>query len=133
MIGLVSAAALLLVAAGVGKLRPAVGPSSPFAAARIPLLRRLPPALAARGSALVEALLGACAFALGGRLGAGLVLAGFAVLAGLSARMMALESGQDCACFARPSPITHWHTAVNLACAAAGAAGLLLPAPSLPC
>jgi len=131
LIGLVSAAALLLAAAGLAKLRRPAPPRSAFAAAAIPGARRLPPAVASRSAGAAELVVAAIALGIGGRLGALLIALGYALLAMLSARMVAVEAGQDCGCFSRPSPVTHWHTAVNSAGLLIGLFGLALPAGSL--
>jgi hypothetical protein len=131
VIGLLSAAALLLAAAGLAKLRRRAPLRSAFAAAAVPGARRLPAALANRLAGSVELGLAAVALGIGGRPGALLIALGYAVLAALSARMVAIEAGQDCGCFSRPSPVTHWHTGVNLAGLLIGLVGLLLPADSL--
>lgn len=131
MIGLVSAAALLLAAAGLAKLRQRAPLHSAFAAAKVPGLARVPAAAATRLAGAVELAIAALALALGGRLGALLIAVGFAALTGLTVRMVAIESGQDCGCFGRPSPVSHWHTGVNLAGLLIGLAALVLPADSL--
>ena len=126
-----SGAALLLAAAGLAKLRQRAPLRSTFAAAAIPGLNRLPAAPATRLAGLAELAVGLLALVLGGRLGALLVGLCYAVLAALAARMVAVEAGQDCGCFGRPSPVSHWHTGVNLAGLLIGLAGLLFPARSL--
>ena len=131
MIGVVSAAALLLAAAGLAKLRQPAPLRSALAAAGIPGAQRLDPRLANRLSGAVELAIAAAALLVGGRFGAALIAVAFLVLAGLSARMMRIESGQDCGCFAKPVPVSHWHTAVNLGCAAAGLIAIFRPAGSL--
>lgn len=131
MIGVVSAAALLLAAAGLAKLRQQVPIRSALAAAGVPGAQRLTPRMANRLSGAVELGIAAAALLIGGRLGAALLALAFLVLAGLSARMMRIESGQDCGCFAKPVPVSHWHTGVNLGCAAAGLIALVQPAGSL--
>ncbi len=130
MIGLLSAAALLLAAAGLAKLRRPAPLRSAFAAAAIPGAERLPPVVASRSAGAAELVVAAIALCLGGRLGALLITLGYAMLAMLSARMVAVEAGQDCGCFSRPSPVTHWHTAVNCAGLLIGLFGLALPAGS---
>ncbi|MFL6161377.1 MAG: MauE/DoxX family redox-associated membrane protein [Jatrophihabitantaceae bacterium] len=126
-----SAAALLLAAAGLAKLRQRAPLRSAFAAAAVPGARRLPPALANRLAGSVELALAVLALGVGGRLGALPITLGFGMLAVLSARMVAIEFGQDCGCFNRPSPVTHWHTGVNLAGLLIGVLGLLFPGRSL--
>jgi hypothetical protein len=132
LIGLVSAAALLLAAAGLAKLRRRTPLRSAFAAAAVPGLARLPAGAATRLAGTVELVVGLVALAVGGRLGALLLAAGYAALTGLTVRMMAIEAGQDCGCFGRPGPVSHWHTGVNLAGLLIGLAGVALPAGSLP-
>ncbi len=131
MIGLVCAAALLLAAAGLAKLRRPASARSALAAAGIPGAGRLTPKLANRLSGTAELAIALLALLVGGRVGAALIAAAFTVLAGLSARMMAIESGQDCGCFAKPVAVSHWHTAVNLCCALAGLIALARPDGSL--
>jgi hypothetical protein len=131
LIGLLSAVALLLAAAGLAKLRQRATTRSAFAAAAIPGARRLPAGLANRLSGTVELAVAAVALGLGGRLGGVLIALCYGLLAGLSARMVAVEFGQDCGCFNRPSPITHWHIGVNLAAALIGVLAVALPARSL--
>jgi hypothetical protein len=131
LIGVLSAAALLLAAAGLAKLRQRAPVRSAFVAARVPVLQQLPAPLANRLSGAAELVIGLVALALGGRFAAIALGVTFLVLAGLSARMMAVESGQDCGCFSRPSPVTHWHTAVNLSCALLAGISVISPADSL--
>jgi hypothetical protein len=131
VLGVVSAAALLLAAAGLAKLRQRAPLRSALAAAGIPGPQRLGPQLANRLSGAVELAVAAAALLTGGRFGAALIALTFLVLAGLSARMMRIESGQDCGCFAKPVAVSHWHTGVNLSCAAAGLIAVFEPAGSL--
>ncbi|MEO6501982.1 MAG: MauE/DoxX family redox-associated membrane protein [Jatrophihabitantaceae bacterium] len=131
MIGLVSAAALLLAAAGLAKLGQRAPVRSALAAAGIPGAHRLGAKAANRLSGAVELAVALLALLVGGRAGAALIAVAFGVLAGLSARMMSIESGQDCGCFAKPVAVSHWHTAVNLSCALAGLIALVQPAGSL--
>lgn len=123
---------MLLAAAGLAKLRQRVPLRSAFAAAAVPGLRRLPAGPATRLSGAAELVIAAGTLVLGGRLGALLIAIGYAALAGLAARMVAIEAGQDCGCFGRPSPVSHWHTGVNLAGLLIGLVALALPAGSLP-
>jgi hypothetical protein len=132
LIGLLSAAALLLAAAGLAKLRQRSPVRSTFAAAAVPGARRLPAGLANRLAGTLELAVAAVVLGAGGRLGGVLIAVGYGLLATLSARMVAIEFGQDCGCFNRPSPVTHWHTGVNLAGALIGAVAMVLPARSLP-
>lgn len=131
MISLVSAAALLLAAAGLAKIGKPAPIRSALAAAGIPGAHRLGATVATRLSGAVEVTVAALALLFGGRVAAVLIALAFLLLAVLSARMMSIESGQDCGCFARPVPVSHWHTAVNLACMLAGVVALVAPAGSL--
>lgn len=130
MISLVSAAALLLAVAGLAKLRQPAPIRSALAAAGIPGAQRLGAKVATRLSGAVELTVAAVALLVGGRIAAALVALAYLVLAGLSARMMSIESGQDCGCFAKPVAVSHWHTAVNLSCMLAGLIALAVPADS---
>ncbi len=131
LIGLVRAAALLLAAAGLAKLRQRVPVRSALVAAGIPGAARLSARTATRLSGAVELAVALVALLTGGRLAAALIALAYLVLAGLSARMMAIESGQDCGCFAKPVPVSHWHTAVNAGCALAGLIALVQPPGTL--
>jgi hypothetical protein len=131
LIGLVSAAALLLGAAGLAKILQRAPARSALAAAGVPGAHRLSAKTANRASGLAELAIALVALLAGGRLAAALIAAAFLVLAGLSARMMRIESGQDCGCFAKPVAVSHWHTAVNLSCALAGLIAVVQPAGSL--
>lgn len=131
LIGLVSAAALLLAAAGLAKLRQRAPLRSALSAAGIPGADRLGAATANRLTGTVELVVAAVALVAGGRLAAALIALAYLVLAALSARMVRRESGQDCGCFARPVAVSHWHTAVNAGCALIGLLALLMPAGSL--
>jgi len=131
LIGLLNAAALLLGAAGLAKLRQHAPFRSALAAAGIPGAQRLSPRAANRLSGAVELTVAALALLIGGRVAAALIALAFLVLAGLSARMMSIESGQDCGCFAKPVAVSHWHTAVNVGCALAGLLALVRPAGTL--
>ena len=131
MIGLVNAAALLLAVAGLAKLRQRAPVRSALVAAGIPGAHRLGVRTANRLSGAVELGIALLALLVGGRVAAASIALAFAVLAALSARMMGIESGQDCGCFARPVPVSHWHTVVNSGCALAGLIALAQPAGSL--
>jgi hypothetical protein len=131
LICLVSAAALLLAGAGVAKLRQPSPTRSALAAAGVPGAHRLGAKAANRLSGAAELAIAALALLVGGRVAAASIALGYLVLAGLSARMMSIESGQDCGCFAKPAPVSHWHTAVNLSCMLAGLIALVAPADSL--
>jgi len=130
VIGPLLAAALLLAVAGLAKVR-APRARSALAAAGLPGARLLPGRLSNRLLGLMELAVAVAAVLLGGRPQALLIAVGYAVLAVLSARMVAAEVGQDCGCFARPAPVSHWHTAVNAIAAGFGVAGLAVPARPL--
>lgn len=131
LIGLVSAAALLLAAAGLAKLRQRAPLRSALVAAGIPGAHRLSAATATRLSGGAELAVALGALLVGGRIAAALIALAYLVLAGLSARMMAIESGQDCGCFAKPVPVSHWHTVVNSGCALAGLIAFIRPSGTL--
>lgn len=131
MISLVSAAALLLAAAGLAKIRQPAPIRSALSAAGIPGADRLGAKAANRLSGAVELAVAALALLAGGRVAAASIALAYLVLAALSARMMSIESGQDCACFAKPVAVSHWHTAVNLSCMLAGVVALIAPAGTL--
>jgi len=131
LIGLVSAAALLLAAAGLAKFRQRSPVRSALSAAGIPGADRLGAATANRLSGALELAVAAVALGTGGRLAAALIAFAYLVLAVLSARMVRREAGQDCGCFARPVAVSHWHTAVNAGCALAGLVALAWPGGSL--
>jgi len=131
LIGLVSAAALLLAAAGLAKLGQRAPIRSALVAAGIPGAARLSAKAATRLSGALELSVALVALLVGGRIAATLIAVAYLVLAGLSARMMAIESGQDCGCFAKPVPVSHWHTAVNSGCALIGLIALVQPPGTL--
>jgi hypothetical protein len=131
LISLVSAVALLLAVAGLAKLRQAAPTRSALAAAGVPGAHRLGAKAANRLSGAVEVAVAAVALLAGGRVAAASIALAYLVLAALSARMMSIESGQDCGCFAKPVAVSHWHTAVNLSCMLAGLVALFAPADSL--
>ena len=131
MISLIGAAALLLAGAGLAKIRQPSPTRSALVAAGIPGAQRLGAKAANRLSGAVELAVATVALLVGGRVAAALVALAYLVLAGLSARMVRVESGQDCGCFAQPVAVSHWHTAVNLCCMLAGLTALVTPAGSL--
>lgn len=130
MIGLLTAAALLLLGSGLAKLvRPVTTGTSTMRAARLPGADRLDPQLLTRVTGLLELLVAIGAIAIGGRLGSALIAISYTVLATMSIRLMSVARGADCGCFGRPSQISHWHTAVNLGFAAAGLVGSVSLSP----
>lgn len=131
MFGLVVAGALLLLAAGGSKVVSRHAGRSALVTARLPGAERLSGPMTARVSGVLELAAGVAVLALGSRLGAVVLAVSFAVLGAMSIRMMAAAAGQDCACFGRPTEITHWHTAVNLGFAAIGIAAMIRPSGSL--
>jgi hypothetical protein len=132
MIGLLTAAALLLAAAGAGKLARPAGGSAALRSARLPGFGLRQGTLWSRAPGALELLVAASAIAIGGRLGAALLTAAYLVLAGLSIRLMSVARGADCGCFGKPSTISHWHTGVNLGYVLVGLAGCVQPPASLP-
>jgi len=131
MIGLELAAALLLAVAGWSKFRRPGVARSALTAARLPGASRFSPRLVNRSAGIAELLVAIGVIAVGGRIGALLLLLVFASLALVAARMVRVERGQDCGCFGRPTPVTHWHTAVNLVAAVVGAISLIWPGDSI--
>lgn len=125
MLGLLNAAAILLAAAGLAKL---IRPGKPaLVTAGVPGADRIRARLLDRGSGLLELLLALTILIVGGRSAAILVAVVYAVLAGMSIRMMSLSAGStgpDCGCFGTSSPLTHWHTAVNAGFALMGVAAV---------
>jgi len=134
LIGLLNAAALLLLAAGVLKvIRPGNGAST-LATARIPGAARIPGRLFNRAAGLAEVAIAGTAVAVGGRPAAILITVGFGTLAALSIRMLRLATGSarpDCGCFGAARPLTHWHTAVNLGYAGIGVVSIVRPPAAL--
>jgi hypothetical protein len=131
VIGLMGAAALLLGAAGLAKAIGRVPDRPALVAARIPVLDRWTGPAGARVTGLGELLVAVLALAIGGRLGAALLMLAYLSLAAVSWRMMSVAAGQDCGCFGRPTPISHAHTAVNSLFALACAVGLAIPPGNL--
>ncbi|MGI8665294.1 MAG: MauE/DoxX family redox-associated membrane protein [Jatrophihabitans sp.] len=128
MIGLLTAAALLLLAAGLMKIGRPNGAEPALASARLPGADRLSAPMLMRATGLVETLVAATAIGLGGRLGAGLLVVAFVALSAMSIRLISLDGAADCGCFGRPGVLTRWHVAVNLGYA--GAALIALGRPS---
>jgi len=132
MVGLLGAAALVLLAAGAPKiLRPGLGGAA-LTAARLPWARHLRPTWVVRLTGLAEVAVALSVIAFGGRPAAAAVLVTFVVLAAFARRMMTVAPGQGCGCFGQAvSPVGPWHVGTNLALAAVGAAATLSPPPSL--
>lgn len=131
MIGLVTAGALLLLAAGLSKIMVRRSGRSALVTARFPGAERLSGPVTDRLAGVLEVAAGAVSILVGGRLGAAVLAVSFAVLGAMSIRMMAVAAGQDCACFGRPTEITHWHTGVNFGFAAIGVAAMMSPPGTL--
>lgn len=131
VIGVELAAALLLAVAGGVKLSSRDAGRSALAAARLPGAA-LPAKLVNRGAGILELLVALGVIAFGGRAAGVLLVLSYGALAAVSARMVALDRGQDCGCFGRPSPISHWHTGLNVAAAVAGLVGVAVPARAWP-
>jgi hypothetical protein len=126
MTGVIWAAAILLAAAGISKLRPGGSGGSALAAAAIPGTRLLDGRAAVRLAGIAELVLAGLILIVGGRPAAILVALSFTVLAGMSLRIMTVATGQDCGCFGAPTAMTHWHTAVNVGFALAGVVAIAL-------
>ena len=133
MVGILSAAALLLVVAGLAKLRDPA-----------PARRRSwrPGSRAARGSGprwvarsvgAAEVLVGTAALLVGGRWTAALLGVAYLLLALVAWRLLSVASGTGCGCFgATGAPISRWHLALDLGFAAAAAVAVAFPTPGLP-
>lgn len=132
MIGLLAAAAVFLAAAGLAKLvRPAVTAAA-LGAARIPALSARAAPKIVRLVGFAEIAIGAGVVLVGGPLAAALLAAAFAALAAASWRLVQVAPGQSCGCFgAAAGAASHWHTAVNAACAVIGSLAVVRSEPSV--
>lgn len=123
---LVGAAGLLLLGAGGAKVVDPARTVGALGALGLPVSP-----LAVRLGAVGEAILGAVALVIGGRVAAGLVGASFAAFAVFV--VVALRSGRPigtCGCFGQADTPPQWsHVAVDAAFAVAGAAGAVVGAP----
>jgi hypothetical protein len=132
VIGLLSAAALLLGAAGLAKVLTPAPAAAALAATRLPGAGLLGRELVVRLTGLAEVVIGVSVVVAGGRIAAALLAATFLLLAIVSWRMVSVAPGQDCGCFGRSgSTVSHWHTGVNLSFALVGLLAVLAPTVSL--
>jgi hypothetical protein len=126
------AAALLLVVAGLLKVRDPGPARAALARARTPLPEWSVSPAAVRAGGLVQALVGVAILATGGRTAGALVLVSFTALALASWRMAAVAPGSSCGCFGEVDAPAHWwHVAANAGLAAAGAVAVAWPQPGL--
>ena len=133
MVGILSAAALLLVVAGTAKLRDPAPARAAIVAARLPGGARVRSPLVARVVGAAEVLVGAAALLVGGRWTAALLGIAYLLLALVAWRLLSVAAGTGCGCFgATGAPISRWHLVLDLGFAAAGAVAVALPAPGLP-
>jgi len=133
MVGIVSAGALLLVVAGLAKLRNPLPARTAIVAARLPGGAAVRSPGAARAVGAAEVLVGAAALLVGGPVTAALLALAYGLLALVAARLLAVAAGADCGCFgASSTPISRWHLVLDLGLAAAAVVAVLLPAPGLP-
>ncbi len=120
MVGILSAAALLLVVAGLAKLRDPGPARSAIVAARLPGGARVRSPWVARSVGAAEVLVGTAALLVGGRWTAALLGASYLLLALVAWRLLSVASGTGCGCFgATGAPISRWHLALDLGFAAA--------------
>jgi hypothetical protein len=129
---LCAAAALLLVASGILKLR---NPAASRAAARS-LLRgraaRWTSGAAVRAVATGEFAAGVSFLAIGGVVPAAAVAVAFAGFTGVTIAMLAAGQRASCGCFGRAdAPVGLSHTLVNAACCVAGLACVVEPVGAL--
>ncbi len=133
MVGIVSAAALLLVVAGLAKLKDPLPARTAIVAARLPGGAALRSPGAARAVGAAELLVGTAALLVGGRWTSALLALAYGLLALMAARLLAVAAGTGCGCFgASRAPISRWHLVLDLAFAAAAAVAVVVPAPGLP-
>lgn len=127
-----AAAALLLAASGLAKLR---DPSPGVAAARLLLpgrTARWKHVAAVRVVATGECAVGTAFLALGGPVPAALVAAGFAGLTGVTIALLATGQRVPCGCFGRAdAPASRSHALTNAVCCAAGIACAVTPVGAL--
>jgi hypothetical protein len=118
-------AGLLLIIAGVAKLR------APGPAAEALTVARLPSgAWLVRAASALELAAGAYVVATGGRVAAAVVLLAFAIFIGVTTR--ADREARSCGCFgADEAPASGWHLALCLLFAAVGVAGVAWPPPAI--
>lgn len=130
VIGILSAQALFLAAAGFAKLSRPAETSRALRGARLPAA--LTSGLVVRTAALAEIAVAAGVVIGGGRVAAALFAVTFGALAVVAARIAITQPGADCGCFgAVHAPAGHWHTAVNGLCAVTGLTAVVIDPPSL--
>jgi uncharacterized membrane protein YphA (DoxX/SURF4 family) len=118
-------AAGLLVVAGIGKLRVPDAAMATLHAIGLPSGR-----LAARVLGVGEIGLGLSVVLLGGRAAPAALAAAYAALLAVAARQRAAQL--DCGCFGvAAAPVSRLHLGIDAAAAAAGLAGLAVPAATL--
>jgi hypothetical protein len=120
MIGVLWAAAILLAAAGLGKLLRPAATARAMVAAELPAASWLSALPVVRCLGVTELAVGAWVLVGGGVLPAVLMSVSYLFLTVVAARMLQVAPGQDCGCFGSESePIGVTHVVVN-------AAGLLV-------
>lgn len=133
MVGIVSAAALLLVVAGLAKLRDPRPARTAIVAARLPGGAAVRSPGAARAVGALELLVGSAVILVGGPWTAAALALAYALLALVAARLLAVAAGTGCGCFGGAgAPISRWHLVLDAAFAGAAAAAVLVPTPGLP-
>lgn len=126
--GVFLAACLLVIVAGIAKLRTPTPAGRTVAALKVPGAEAFAGDLPIRILGLAEVLVAAAAMWLGGRLGAALMVAAFASFGAVIARALQVGSDVDCGCFGRvSSPLTKTHLVVDLAFLGAAGVGLFYP------
>ncbi len=130
MTGLLAAAALLLLAAGLPKV---VDPRAGAGALRAARLPGGSTAALVRLAGLAEVAVAILVLTVGGRLAGAAVAVTYAALATFALRLARVAPEQPCGCFGSGdrSPVTGWHVGTDLALAAAGVAALVRPGRSL--
>lgn len=132
MIGLLGAAAALLLLAGLPKLWAPEAGRSAVVTARLPWAWTRSRWLV-RSTGVAEVAVAVSVVVLGGRVAAALVAVTFLALAAFSWRMLRVApAGTGCGCFGSAAgPVSRWHVGTNLAFAAVAAAALVRPPASL--
>lgn len=133
MVGIVSAGALLLLVAGLAKLRDPMPARRAIVAARFPGGAVVRSPLAARTVGAAEVVVGAAALLVGGPWTAALLALAYLLLALVAVRLLSVAAGTDCGCFgAAAAPISRWHVATDLGFAVAAAVAVVVTTPGLP-
>ncbi len=132
MIGVLAAAAVLLGAAGIGKIRRPGPTGLALRAVRLPGATVLGTRWLVQLFGATEVVIAFGVMAFGGRLPALALALAYLVLALVARRMVRVAPGQDCGCFGKAQePISQWHTRVNSVCVLIGLIAVLWPQPSL--